>query len=323
MSSDEEVREVEETNEVLFPEDRKINKIKNKEVRSRLFVKLKRQKRKAKIAEKKKRKEEGTNKPSKPTKTIESTREEDDTAFDKLDEEGNLEVRKDLENSEYAPYFARQYEPKVLITFSDNPAKKTMLFGRELQRIIPNALCRLRKRIPVKNIVESCNREGYTDILIINENMKQMNGLMVIHLPEGPTANFRLSSVRISKELRRKYQEISAHRPEVILNNFSTRLGNSVASMLAALFHYDPEFQGRRAVTFHNQRDYIFFRHHRYEFKKGEKGQKVGLRELGPRFTLKLRWVQSGVFDGKTAEYDWIISGRRHDLETSRRRFFL
>jgi ribosome production factor 1 len=33
--------------------------------------------------------------------------------------------------------------------------------------------------------------------------------------------------------------------------------------MLASLFHYEPEFVGKRAVTFHNQRDYIFFRHHR------------------------------------------------------------
>ena len=41
------------------------------------------------------------------------------------------------------------------------------------------------------------------------------------------------------------------------------KIGHSVARMLAVLFHYDPQFRGKRAVTFHNQRDYIFFRHHR------------------------------------------------------------
>lgn len=50
---------------------------------------------------------------------------------------------------------------------------------------------------------------------------------------------------------------------QVILNNFSTRLGLTVSRMLGALFHYEPQFRGRRAVTLHNQRDYIFFRHHR------------------------------------------------------------
>ena len=110
------------------------------------------------------------------------------------------------------------------------------------------------------------------------------------------------------------------YRPEVILNNFTTRLGHSIARMLASLFHYEPEFRGKRAVTFHNQRDYIFFRHHRYEFKNAEK---VKLRELGPRFTLRLRALQKGTFDSKTGEYEWIKSGRRHELEESRRKFYL
>ena len=56
---------------------------------------------------------------------------------------------------------------------------------------------------------------------------------------------------------------MTSHRPEVILNNFSTRLGHSVARLLAALFPHDPQFQGRQCVTFHNQRDFIFFRRHR------------------------------------------------------------
>jgi len=39
------------------------------------------------------------------------------------------------------------------------------------------------------------------------------------------------------------------------------------------VFPQKPEFQGRRVVTFHNQRDFIFFRHHRYifEMRKGRR----------------------------------------------------
>jgi len=57
---------------------------------------------------------------------------------------------------------------------------------------------------------------------------------------------------------------LTGHKPEVILNNFNTRLGHSIGRMLASMFPHDPNFHGRRVVTFHNQRDYIFFRHHRY-----------------------------------------------------------
>ena len=76
---------------------------------------------------------------------------------------------------------------------------------------------------------------------------------------------------------------------------------------------------GRRVVTFHNQRDYIFFRHHLYGFS--EDGKKVGLREIGPRFTLKLRSLQKGTFDSKYGEFEWVH--KRHEMETSRRKFFL
>lgn len=88
--------------------------------------------------------------------------------------------------------------------------------------------------------------------------------MLVIHLPDGPTAHFKLSNVKLTVDLKRSHKEISEHRPEVILNNFTTRLGCTIGRMLGALFHYESEFKGRRVVTFHNQRDYIFFRHHRY-----------------------------------------------------------
>lgn len=52
--------------------------------------------------------------------------------------------------------------------------------------------------------------------------------------------------------------------PEVVLNNFTTRVGHIIARMLAAVFPHDPQFTARRVVTFHNQRDFIFFRQHRY-----------------------------------------------------------
>lgn len=41
----------------------------------------------------------------------------------------------------------------------------------------------------------------------------------------------------------------------------------------------------------------------RYIFRNA---QKVGIQELGPRFTLKLRSLQRGTFDSKYGEYIWI-----------------
>lgn len=111
--------------------------------------------------------------------------------------------------------------------------------------------------------MKSATKEGYTDILVVNEYRKEPDGLLVIHLPDGPTAHFRLSNVKITPELRKNHRDITTHRPEVILTQFTTRIGLTVSRMLGSLFHYNPEYVGQRAVAFHNQRDYIFFRHYR------------------------------------------------------------
>ncbi|CAB3375074.1 Hypothetical predicted protein [Cloeon dipterum] len=300
-----------------------VNDIRNKILRRELVQKLKRKAKKEKKKLRAELAEKGV--PKQVPRTIESTREKDETTVQipETTEEDLEEVQLDLQNDELSQYFEQSYEPKVLVTYADNANKKSVSFGHELCRIIPNSHSFFRKRASIKKIVESCKKEGsYTDIVVINENMNKPNGLLLIHLPDGPTAHFRLSNVKLSRKMHIKVdrREFTQHRPEVILNNFTTRLGYTVSRMLAAIFHYDPDYKGRRAVTFHNQRDYIFFRHHRYEFKNREK---VKLREMGPRFTLKLRSLQQGTFDSKFGDYEWMISGRRHDMETSRRRFFL
>uniref|UniRef100_A0A6P7GCC6 Probable ribosome production factor 1 n=1 Tax=Diabrotica virgifera virgifera TaxID=50390 RepID=A0A6P7GCC6_DIAVI len=304
---------------IKFPSESKYALIKNKQVRNGQYQKEKREKKKAKKEAKKARDKEGQ--PKKVPHTIESLREKDETTITDLNDAENELVLDDLEEDEFSEFYKQSYEPKVLITYADNPMKKTRIFGRELTRIIPNSVSLYRNRSGVKKMVKSATQKGYTDILIVNEHKKEPDGLLLIHLPDGPTAHFRVSNVRITTELRKNHRDITAHRPEVVLNNFSTRLGLTVGRMLGALFHYDPEFEGQRAVTFHNQRDFIFFRHYRYGFDAN--GKKCRLKELGPRFTLKLKSLQRGTFDSKYGKYEWIIDGRRHSMETSRRKFNL
>lgn len=295
-----------------------ISVIKNKIIRSKVFKKQQQQKKKSQKRDRRQRKEEGG--PRSTGHTIESLRERDHTAVENLDDSDVEELQKELEIDDFAEYYAKAYTPKVLITYADNPLTKTRKFGIELARIIPNSWAKIRNRSSIKKMVKDATAEGFTDLMVINENQRQPNGLLVIHLPNGPTAHFRLSNVKITKEIKRSHDEFTGHRPEVILTNFSTRLGLTVGRMLGALFHHEPEFKGRRAVTFHNQRDYIFFRHHRYQFNK--EGKRAKLRELGPRFTLKLRSLQEGTFDSKTGDFDWMITNKRHAME-GRRRFFL
>ncbi|CAB4032466.1 ribosome production factor 1-like [Paramuricea clavata] len=251
--------------------------------------------------------------PKQVPRTIESTRLPDETMVAADDEE----ILHDEESDELSTYFKCEVRPKVLLTTSNKPTVKTVQFVDALEQIIPNSEVKYRKGIDIKKIIPQAIERGFTNLVVVNENHKEPNTLLLIHLPDGPTAHFKLSSIKLSKQIK-NHGRASSHRPEVILNNFKTRLGHSVARLLASLFPYDPQFQGRRCATFHNQRDFIFFRHHRYIFKNS---QKTGLQELGPRFTLKLRSLQRGTFDTKFGQYEWIH--KRKEMDTSRRKFVL
>ncbi|PAV19708.1 Brix-domain-containing [Pyrrhoderma noxium] len=184
--------------------------------------------------------------------------------------------------------------PKVLITTSAKATKTTFEFCDELVNVIPGAEFIRRKKgknFEMGNIAYWASKRNYTNLIVVNEDMKRPNAITFTHLPQGPSAYFKLSSVILSKQIS-GHARSTSHFPELVLNNFATRLGHTVGRMFQTLFPPLPEFQGRQVVTLHNQRDFLFFRRHRYAFRSAEK---AALQEIGPRFTLKLKWMKKGI----------------------------
>lgn len=317
--------------------------IKNKEKRSEVHSKLKREKKIEKRKQSKAR--EAANKralelgeeppPKKVPRTIENAREPDETVCQPDDEE--LFAGNDAD--EFSTILKQEAAPKILITTCRFNSTRGPAFIQELLSVIPNAHYFKRGTYEMKKIVEYANKKEFTSIIVVHTNRREPDALLIINLPEGPTAHFKLSNLILRKDIK-GHGNPTGHKPELILNNFTTRLGHRVGRMIQSLFPQDPNFRGRRVVTFHNQRDFIFFRHHRYIFEgketkndsddkaaKGVKGKKTPqksviarLQECGPRFTLKLRSLQHGTFDSKGGEFEWVHKG---DMDTSRRRFFL
>uniref|UniRef100_A0AC35TP59 Brix domain-containing protein n=1 Tax=Rhabditophanes sp. KR3021 TaxID=114890 RepID=A0AC35TP59_9BILA len=269
---------------------------------------------KAKFKAKREKKEAGIKCENPHTRTIENTRDKCETMIDLEDEE----VMHDQANDEFSSYFNRETTPKILMTTSLHAKSASFELMRELAEVIPNVEVHSRKLVPIKKIVEQAIEKEFTDLIIIQEDRKKPKGLLFCHLPDGPTAYFKINTMEPSKKIK-NLGEKTDHYPELILNNFDTRLGFTVGRMFAAIFPQDPEFKGRRVVTFHNQRDYIFFRHHRYELKKDN--TRAALQELGPRFTLRLKWLQKGTYDTIQGEYEWVL--KRHQMEPNRRTFVL
>ncbi|KAA8515732.1 hypothetical protein F0562_018657 [Nyssa sinensis] len=318
--------------------------IKNKEKRSAVHAKLKHQKKlekhkkaKARDAAEKRALELGEEPPPKKIPhTIENTREFDETVCKPDDEE--LFAGNDAD--EFCSILKREHTPKILITTCRFNSTRGPAFISELLSVIPNAHYYKRGTYDLKKIVEYAKNKDFTSIIVVHSNRREPDAILIIGLPDGPTAHFKLSRLVLRKDIK-NHGNPTGHKPELVLTNFTTRLGHRIGRLIQSLFPQDPNFHGRRVATFHNQRDFIFFRHHRYIFErkeskqgdsKGKKGRDTTeekssqekvvarLQECGPRFTLKLINLQHGTFDTKGGEYEWV---HKPEMDTSRRRFFL
>ena len=85
-------------------------------------------------------------------------------------------------------------------------------------------------------------------------------------------------------------------------------------------------------MTFHNQRDFIFVRHHRYIFDEKQRSKVAGgkprrvisrLQELGPRFTLRLLSLQNVLFGSKEEGFVWRRDVDGKAADKVRRKFAL
>jgi ribosome production factor 1 len=241
--------------------------------------------------------------------------------------------------------------PKVLITTRPRPSSNLFHFIADLQKLIPSLHYYPRQSFSLKQLVDFATHRDFTHLMVLTEKSKQCNGMILSHLlphhhgMAGPTAFFKVSSVVTSSDIPH-HGASTAHVPELNVHGFSTRLGNRIGRLLTSLFPVSQvELEGRQVVTFHNQRDYIFVRQHRYVFQPKKENvtttkpaaaaattttsltteatttTKAKLQELGPRFTLKLKWLQQGTFDTQFGEYEWYH--KRKEMDTTRRRFHL
>ena len=164
--------------------------------------------------------------------------------------------------------------------------------------------------LQIKDMAAKAAKKKFTHLLVLNINRRQPIGVTMVHLPKGPSIYLTMNNYVPCHKIYNR-TEATGHIPELVLNNFSTtQLGHSIGSILQSLWPPQPELAGRQVVTFHNQRDFIFFRRHRYLFRSEKK---VALQEIGPRFTLKAREIQSGIWDngldtkytGEIGQVEW------------------
>jgi ribosome production factor 1 len=205
---------------------------------------------------------------------------------------------------------------KITIATPEDDHPRVQKFAETLEGVIPNAVFERRDENQFEVYRKKQYEGGITDLLLITSLNQEVYSMYHIHLPDGPTLLWRVTSIAHPDEIEGMGQR-TPHYPEVFTKRFETLLGRRCARSLRALFPATPELEGRQVVAFHQQRDFVFFRSYRYIFESKEK---VRTQELGPRFTLKLLWMQDGPYNPSSGQYTFY---RRTRHDSTRRTWWL
>lgn len=225
-------------------------------------------------------------------------------------------------------------DPKVVVTTSRDPSSrlkmfakvrififfslfpKIELFPQEFKLIIPNSQRINRGNYQIKQLIESCRANSVTDFVVLHETRGEPDGLVVCHLPFGPTAYFQMLNTVMRHDIP-NVGTMSEAYPHLVIHNMDTKLGIRVSNILKYLFPV-PKEESKRVITFANQNDYISFRHHVY---KTVEGGKVEIAEVGPRFELRLYQIKLGTLEVENAiDTEWAF---KPYMNTTKKRAFL
>ncbi|XP_028097173.1 U3 small nucleolar ribonucleoprotein protein IMP4 isoform X2 [Camellia sinensis] len=173
-------------------------------------------------------------------------------------EDQNTAIPRTHIDDEYAN--ASEKDPKILLTTSRNPSAPLTQFVKELKIVFPNAQRMNRGGQVISEIIETCRAHDFTDVVFVHEHRGVPDGIIISHLPFGPTAYFALLNVVTRHDIKDKKAmgTMPEAYPHLILNNFSTKLGQRTANILKYLFPV-PKPDTKRIITFANQSDYISF----------------------------------------------------------------
>lgn len=230
-------------------------------------------------------------------------------------EDINTELPNNIIDDEYFDNSVR--DPKILVTTSRNPTQRLTQFLKEIRIIIPNCVRINRGNIVIKDLVKACKENDYTDLILLHENRGQPDGLIISHMPQGPTIYFGLFNVVLRHDINEEIDKVSEAYPHLIFDGFNSRLGERITEIIKNIFPM-PKADSKRVLTFSNQSDFISFRHHNFEVRKKNNGDKdVGLEEIGPRFEMRAYQILLGTVDQPDSNKEWAL---RPFMRTAKRK---
>lgn len=209
-------------------------------------------------------------------------------------------------DDEYARTLRGERMAKVCVTTSRSPSSRLKLFAKEFKHLIPNTTNVNRGTTKLDDLVEATRSADFSDLIVVHETRGQPDGLVVSHLPLGPTAYFTISNCVLRHDVAEKAPNYSVDAaPHLIFHNFDDAkpIAKRIKTVLKCLFP-NAKADAKRVLTFYNADDNISVRHHSHT----RDGKEISLTELGPRFELVPYQIKLGTLENaRAADTEWVL----------------
>ncbi|EOA27718.1 hypothetical protein CARUB_v10023871mg [Capsella rubella] len=198
-----------------------------------------------------------------------------------------------------------EIKPKTLITtylfgYTRQKPQKGTLIAEEMLSVFPNSKYMNRRRnSELGQVIKFAKKKGFTSLILAHTNNLGNDEIRIINLLNGASASFifielvpRIDIPNCAKPPSRRY-------PRLHVRGFDSPASVGTARMIQSLFPKVPHSRRpsrlRSIAWLEQQRNHVFFRHHRLCSEEVIGGERSSVstqpQECGPRFTLKLMGV--------------------------------
>ena len=102
--------------------------------------------------------------------------------------------------------------------------------------MIPNSTSINRGGYKIKELHEFAIEKKFSELVLIHEYRGVPNGLIISHLPVGPTLYLGLHNTIMRHDVTEKNENVSLAYPHLIFHNFNDKIGERIKTILMNLF---------------------------------------------------------------------------------------
>lgn len=129
-----------------------------------------------------------------------------------------------------------------------------------MKYIFPTAERINRGSRSIYELVNDVRNAGFTDLILLHETRGNPDGMIISHLPHGPTLFMNISEITLRADVNPD-ATVLEKPPQLVFENLNSKIGKRIQRIISHLFP-SPRSESDRIVSFVNRLDCLIFRNY-------------------------------------------------------------